>query len=140
MRRLALLSLATLLAGCSTPVPVHFGTHQLRAPVIAISNPSLSDGDPVAGRQAFIALQCVDCHRVAEDRELPLGARAIAGPMLSRMDRHSPKELATRITSRSTGASEELFDRTMRDYTNPMTARQLVDVIAYLRNPRLPAS
>lgn len=33
--------------------------------------------------------------------------------------------------------SEELFDRTMKDYAQPITARQLVDVVAYLRNPRV---
>lgn len=104
---------------------------------MAFSNPDFADGDQLAGRRAFIALQCTDCHRVAEDPDLPMGARAIAGPILSGLGQHSAREVARRITSRSTGASEELFDRTMKDYTQPITARNLVDLVAYLRNPKV---
>ena len=126
-----------LLTSCSTPLPVRFGAHGRSAPVIAFSNPDFADGDQLAGRRAFIALQCNDCHRVAEDPELPRGARAIAGPILAGLNHYTPRELAGKITSRSTGAGEELFDRTMKDYAQPITARNLVDVVAYLRNPRI---
>lgn len=135
MRRIALLPLALSLA-CATPVPVHFGVHQQRAPFVAISNPSLADGDPIAGRRAFVEVRCVDCHRVADDPELPRGLRAIAGPVLPQMSRLPAETVANRITSRATGASEELFDRTMKDYAQPLTARQLVDIVAYLRHVR----
>jgi mono/diheme cytochrome c family protein len=137
MRRLTLLLLVGL-TFCSTPIGVRFGTHRVKAPVVAFTNPSFEDGDRLAGRREFIAMQCVDCHRVAEDAELPRGLRAIAGPQLSGLSRYTPVELANRITSRTTGASEELFDKTMKDYAQPMTARQLVDIVAYLRNPRMP--
>ncbi len=137
MKRFALVFLS--LASCSTPIPVTFGTHQQPAPAIAISNPYLFQGNSLAGRHAFINLQCIDCHRVAEDPELPAGRQAIAGPVLERMNRYGPRDLAQRITSRGTGASEELFNRTMKDYSEPMTARQLVDIVAYLRNPKPPA-
>ena len=126
-----------LLAACSTPVPVRFGAHAATAPIVAVSHPGFADGDPVAGRRAFIALQCIDCHRVAGDRKLPLGRRAVAGPLLSGLDSRAPNEVADRITSRSTGAGEELFDRTMKDYTEPITARTLADVVAYLRQFRV---
>lgn len=132
----ALLALL-LLASCATPVPIRFGAHQASAPVVAISNPKFADGDAIAGRRAFIAAQCVDCHRVAEDSALPRGRRAIAGPLLSGLGRYAPGEVASRITSRSTGASEELFERTMKDYAQPLTARELVDIVAYLRNPKV---
>ena len=138
MRRIVLLPLLLLVA-CSTSVPIHFGVHQAKAPVVAISNPMLMQGDPVQGRREFIAAQCIDCHRVAEDPDLPLGARAIAGPMLERMNRYTTHELATRITSRSTGVSEELLDRTMKDYAQPLTPRKLVDIVAYLRAQKPPA-
>ncbi|HEX9160216.1 MAG TPA: c-type cytochrome [Thermoanaerobaculia bacterium] len=105
----------------------------MAAPVVAMSNPSFAQGDVLAGRRAFIAAQCIDCHRVAEDPSLPLGRRAIAGPVLQNLKRYSSQELAQRITSRDTGASEELFSRTMKDYAQPLTARQLVDIVAYLR-------
>jgi mono/diheme cytochrome c family protein len=132
------LALLIVLSSCSTPVPVRFGAHQATAPVVAISNPSFADGDVLQGRRTFIAVRCIDCHRVAEDPALPLGRRAIAGPQLRQLGLLSAKEVARRITSRSTGADQELFERTMKDYAQPMTARQLVDVVAYLRNPRSP--
>jgi mono/diheme cytochrome c family protein len=134
MRRVSAL-LALAFTFCSTPVPIRFGTHQASAPVVAISNPMLMQGDAAAGRRAFIEMQCIDCHRVAEDPQLPQGPRAIAGPVLANLNRYSAHQLAERITSRTTGSSEELFNRTMKDYTQPMTARQLVDIVAYLRNP-----
>ena len=132
--------LALIALGCATPVPIRFGAHRSPAPVVAFSNPRFDDGDPVAGRRAFIAMQCIDCHRVAEDAELPLGRRAMAGPLLAGLGRYTAVEVANRITSSKTGADQELFDRTMKDYAQPMTARQLVDIVAYLRNPRMPRS
>lgn len=138
MRRIVLLPLLLLMA-CSTSVPIRFGAHQPKPPVVAISNPMLMQGDPVQGRREFIAAQCIDCHRIAEDPDLPLGARAIAGPTLAQMNRYTAHELATRITSRSTGASEELLDRTMKDYAQPLTVRKLVDIVAYLRAPQPPS-
>lgn len=132
--RNATLLFAVALFACSSPIPVRFGAHQQPAPVVAISNPYLFEGDARAGRRAFIDLQCIDCHRVAGDPTLPMGARAIAGPFLENLDRKPAKEVAELITSRRTGASEELFDRTMKDYTQPITARQLVDLVAYVRS------
>ena len=65
--------------------------------------------------------------------------RARSRPLLENLkQRYTAQELANRITSRDTGASEELFERTMKDYAQPMSARQLVDIIAYLRNTKAP--
>ncbi len=138
MKRMILLIVLAAVASCSTHVPIRFGAHQARAPIIAISNPSLDEGDPVAGRRAFIATQCIDCHRVDGDRGLPAGRRSIAGPVLKDLNSYPAKEVAARITSRTTGVDEELFGRTMKDYAQPMTARELVDIVAYLRLPRIP--
>lgn len=124
------------LVACSGTT-VRFGAHQVHAPVI-VNNPSLWQGDPIAGRRVFIDRSCIECHRVEADPELPPGARSIAGPLLSHLDRYKPNELAERITSRKTGASQELFDKTMADFAQPLDARQLVDVVAYLRHPRPP--
>lgn len=141
MRRGTVLLLLPLAIACSTmPIPIRFGAHQHRAPVVTFSNPDFADGDPMAGRHLFIDKQCIDCHRVAEDADLPRGARAIAGPLLSDLHRYAPKDLAVRITSRTTGEHEELFDKTMKDYAQPLTAHNLVDLVAYLRNPKPPGS
>jgi hypothetical protein len=134
MRTLIVASL--VFAACSTPVGIRFGTHRVAAPVVAISNPEFADGDAEAGRRLFVDLGCVDCHRVAGDPTLTAGRRSIAGPLLAGLSAMPPNAVANRITSRSTGANEELFGRTMKDYAQPMTARQLVDVVAYLRTPR----
>ncbi len=133
MRRLAFAALTILTAACAGPVPIRFSAHAKPAPVVGISNPSFMDGDAARGRRAFIDLQCIDCHRVAEDPALPRGARAIAGPVLENMKRYSAGEVAARITSRRTGENEDLLDRHMKDYAQPMTSQQLVDVVAYLR-------
>ena len=138
LHRISLLLL--VLTACATPVPVRFGGRGHRAPAVAVNNPDFADGDAIAGRYAFIDMQCIDCHRVAEDPRLPRGARAVAGPQLAHLNRYTPKHLAQRITSSSTGSGEALFDRTMKDYAQPITARKLVDVVAYLRNPHLPAT
>lgn len=134
MKRVAFALASLLAASCATPVPIRIGAHTARAPVVAVSNPSFEDGDPLAGRRAFVGMQCIDCHRVAEDPALPRGRRA--GLELRGLDRRAPREVARRITSRQTGAGEPLFDRTMKDYAEPMTARQLIDIVAYLRNPK----
>lgn len=134
--RVSVLLLLSVTLGCATPVPVRFKAHGPASPAVAFSNPSLSEGDPVAGRRAFVEMQCIDCHRVAEDPALPLGRRALAGPMLRDLHQHSAKEVARRITSRQSGGEPDLFDRTMKDYAQPITARQLVDMVAYLRTPR----
>lgn len=128
-----MLTTLVLLPACATPIPVHFGVHARPAPVVAISNPAFSDGDAAAGRRAFIEAQCIDCHRVAEDPNLPRGPRAAAGPILHDLRARTAKEVARAITSRSTGGNENLFGSTMQDYAQPLTARQLVDIVAYLR-------
>jgi mono/diheme cytochrome c family protein len=125
-----------LIAACSSPVPIRFTPHSPVAPYIGFSNPSLDEGDPVAGRKAFISLHCIECHRVAEDPLLPRGRRAVAGPMLQDLKRYNARELSNRIVSRSTGGGESLYDQEMSNFVQPMTARQLVDVVGYLRDPR----
>ncbi len=133
MKRFAFVSLI-FLAACAGPVPIRFSAHAKPAPVVGISNPSFMDGDVARGRRAFIEMRCIDCHRVAEDPTLPLGARAVAGPVLENMQRYSSAKVAERITSRRTGENEDLFDRRMKDYAQPMTSQQLVDIVAYLRS------
>jgi mono/diheme cytochrome c family protein len=136
--RCLLLPLVVALTYCSTPVPVHFGVHRQSAPAVTIPDPAFDDGDPVAGRRAFIALGCIDCHRVAKDAELPTGRRAEAGPLLRGLSRYAPNQLARLITSRNAGSEEGPSDRMMKDYAQSITARQLVDIVAYLRNPPMP--
>ena len=122
---------------CSSPVPVHIGPQYVPAQIITVGNPDYGSGDPIAGRSAFIQMQCIDCHQVAADPGLPRGRRAVAGPLLSGLRSKTPDDVGGRIRDASTGSDQELFDRTMKDYAQPLTAQQLVDIIAYLRRPEL---
>jgi len=137
MRRIA--PLLIFLAACSGTT-VRFGAHQVHAPAVVVNNTSLWQGDAIAGRREFINHSCIECHRVAEDPQLPPGARSIAGPLLEQLDRYKPSALAERIVNRKTGESEELFDKTMADFAQPLNARQLADIVAYLRHPRPPGA
>ena len=141
MRRVVVV-VAVIAFGCTIagPVRLKVGSHAVGTPVYATLNPSLVEGDPVAGRRAFIDLKCIDCHRVAEDPHLPKSGRADSGPMLSGLHRYKPMQIVEMIRSTKTGKDEDYLGRYMKDYAERMTTRQLVDVVAYLRNPRLPKS
>ena len=94
------------------------------APVVAISNPSIADGDAFEGRRAFIATACTDCHRVQTDPGLPHSLRSSEGPMLRVYRDVRSSELAKHI--RTAGPP-------MNVYARKLTARQLVDIVAYLK-------
>jgi mono/diheme cytochrome c family protein len=133
----AVLLAAIVLPSCSSPVPIHVGPRSVPPQVITFSSPDYGSGDPIAGRHEFIQMQCIDCHQVAADPALPRGRRAVAGPLLSGLRAKTPDDVGDRIRDKSTGADQDLFDRTMKDYAQPLTAQQLVDIVAYLRRPEL---
>lgn len=136
MRRLAPF-LLLLLAACNGLIKVNVGPkYAISRPIYFKDNPTLSDGDRIAGRRAFIDARCTDCHRVAEDPGLPLGPRAVAEPPLTRLDRYKPKELYDLILDRTTGKGVTLYNREMGEYVERLSARQLVDIVAYLRDPK----
>lgn len=103
-------------------------------------------GDPEAGEKAFVALNCVQCHTVAEVNlaepkgkkilELPLAShprfvknyedliRAIVNP------KHVVSEQYQAILSAPELRGE--IEPLMPDLTRDMSARQLVDLVAFL--------
>jgi mono/diheme cytochrome c family protein len=108
---------------------------------------TLPAGDPAAGRQAFVDLQCTACHRVTGDATLPQPFSDNLGPDLdARRPHRSASELAEAIVapshSISTKVSPEVKARLsgalspMGDFSRAMTVRQLSDVVAFLRAPR----
>jgi cytochrome c553 len=121
--------LLIFLLACSTPVNIHVGGRMVGAPVVAISNPSLVDGDAFDGRRAFVSSACTDCHRVETDPGLPRTPRSSEGPMLRVYRDVRASELAKHI--RTVGPP-------MNAYARKLTARQLVDIVAYLRTPPVP--
>lgn len=95
----------------------------------------LSSGDGVRGRNAFIDLQCHACHRVAEDDSLPAIVGAWEGPLLQDLGREPAEAVAWRIVTRTKRGPESVFESPMAESVTAMTERQLVDLIAYLRDP-----
>jgi hypothetical protein len=96
-------------------------------------------GNPEAGRKAFMDLRCYTCHAVAGETGMPKPFSANQGPNLNRPIRNqSPGKLATSIISPSHEISKEVLNRKqydispMGDYSEAMTVRQLLDLLAYL--------
>jgi cytochrome c2 len=101
-------------------------------------------GDAHAGRQAFIDLKCMVCHRVAGDTTLPAPVGAAQGPDLDRTLRGRPvAEVASAIIVPSHSTSVRVSDDVkkqleamslspMGDFTRTITVRQLADLLAYL--------
>ena len=100
---------------------------------------TLPEGDAAAGRQAFLDLMCTSCHAVEGDRELPKPVAQVPVPVLgSRHGKMAPGKLASAMVSPSHRVSEEVLMKTyselspMGDFSEAMTVRQLVDLVAYI--------
>jgi mono/diheme cytochrome c family protein len=101
---------------------------------------TLPKGDPDAGLEAFVELGCPSCHRVAGEEELPLRVSANPGPTLGRY--HAGQEaarLGLSIFAPSHEISATVRDREdnlspMPDFSDAMTVRQFLDLIAYLQS------
>ena len=126
-----LVMISALLALACTPGPVET---DYKATMLM-----LPEGQPDAGRDAFLSLGCAGCHTVAWDEELPDSRAASLGPELG-LDatKLGPGGLATSIIAPSHNVSTKYQEMTgsgaspMRDYSREMTIRQLADVVAYL--------
>lgn len=104
----------------------------------------LPEGDPSAGREAFVTLGCATCHTVAHDPELPAPVDATPAPELGLDDVGlGPGRLATSIIAPSHRVADAYrrgpSDRgsAMGDFTNAMTIRQLADIVVYLERQAL---
>jgi len=100
----------------------------------------LPDGHSGPGREVFVGMSCASCHEVAWDTEMPEPVSANPGPHLGRTlthqttgwvvsaiiapSHHVPAEFASEVSG---GLSP------MGDYSDAMTVRELIDLVAYLR-------
>ncbi|HET7710890.1 MAG TPA: c-type cytochrome [Thermoanaerobaculia bacterium] len=124
-----------LIAGCAGQPRAHISPMVSFAPH-SYETPELSTGVPARGRQAFIELQCHACHRVAGDPSLPKVEGAPEGRLLRGLCDESAESVAWKIVSRTDMSAESLYDDSpMHESASLMTERQLVDLVAYLRNP-----
>lgn len=101
----------------------------------------LPSGDAAAGRQAFIDLSCTACHRVWMENGFPEPFSAAIGPELGpHQAGQQPGRLATSIVAPSHVISEDVKKQMkaslspMGDFSQIMTVRQLIDLIAYIRS------
>ncbi len=99
------------------------------------------DGDPTAGRTAFTEMQCYACHAVeGDDFPDPHASPPVPvalGPEVASMDRGYLAESiispSHRIPEDMEGIRHEELSR-MGDYSEAMTVRQLIDIVAYLES------
>jgi hypothetical protein len=101
----------------------------------------LPAGDPAAGRDAFVALQCHACHEVKSDPSVPMLTAVDPGPVLGppTLGLFSQGELVSAIVVPTHSVMDyggkppggELSR--MGDFTEVMTVRQLVDIVSYLQ-------
>ncbi len=103
----------------------------------------LPDGDPAAGRDAFVAVGCVQCHTIVGDTlpepEIPRTLNVQLGG-----DARKVKTYAQLVTSiiypshsikdkNAANYQDETGKSLMPDLTSDMTVRQLVDITQYLQ-------
>jgi L-cysteine S-thiosulfotransferase len=134
MRRAAVASFSilvlVLLAGCAQGVKSPAGFR-------------LPDGDPQRGRAVFIALKCSGCHQV-KDVELPAIPVEMSRPVVLGGEviyERTDGELVTSIINPShqlafgypaDAVTTDGRHSRMKDYSDTMTVRQLVDLVAFL--------
>lgn len=104
---------------------------------------ALPEGNPVAGREAFIYMQCHQCHTVAGDDLLPTiedqEPYVELGGTVTRVKTYG--ELITAIINPShelaEGYAEELVsedgESNMYVYNSYMTVQELIDIVMYLQ-------
>jgi hypothetical protein len=103
----------------------------------------LPDGDPLAGKAAFVELKCNACHRVAGvDLPGPVADPAVPVVLGGRTpSTRTDGELVTAIVDPShklapRGPRASLTSGSlsrMGDFSDAMTVRQLIDVVAFLQ-------
>jgi cytochrome c1 len=104
-------------------------------------------GDPVKGREVFRKLECYSCHEVrGESFPAPSDGERV-GPELSTMGRlHPPEYFAESVINPSAvieperGYAAADGSSKMPSYSESLTVQETIDLVAYLRQLRPPAS
>ena len=120
---------------------VLWGTNALQAQDESQSPASLREelvfyrkGDPDRGREKFFQFECVKCHRVQADPDLPepqIGSRA---PLLGSFSHvRSPEELSRAILTPSHKSGGNSLPAMPTDYQKRLSSQELIDLVTYLR-------
>jgi mono/diheme cytochrome c family protein len=134
MRSLSTLACAAALGACAA------GCSGVKSP----AGFSLPDGDVEAGRRAFVDLGCARCHEVS-GLELPGRPSGLPEPVVlggEVLYTRTDGELVTAIIDPShalaRGYPREAIESggksRMKDYSDILTARQLIDLVAFLHS------
>ena len=102
----------------------------------------LQKGDPAAGQKAFEVLKCNTCHWVQNNENLNPPIVQKAGPMIgSKQADYEAGWIANSIVSPShtiapnfQGEYEESQLSRMGDFSETMTVRQMMDIVAYIKS------
>ncbi|MBI3312829.1 MAG: cytochrome c [Candidatus Omnitrophica bacterium] len=102
----------------------------------------LPEGDGVRGKKAFMDLKCTSCHWVQNELNLSAPVAEKSGPILgTKQAAYAPGWIANSITSPShtigfdtDGQADESDLSRMGDFTETMTVRQMIDLVAYIKS------
>lgn len=102
---------------------------------------SLPKGDPARGREVFVKLECYTCHEVTGEKFPAPTEQARAGPELSQMAplhdaEYFAEAVINPIATIEKGKGYETVDGSskMPEFNDHMTAKELIDLVAYLRS------
>jgi mono/diheme cytochrome c family protein len=98
-------------------------------------------GNPAEGKKAFVTLECYRCHEV-KGEDFPNAKKpGDVGPELTGMGAHHPAEYfaesivnPNRVIIQGPGYTGPDGLSKMPDYSESLTVRQLVDLVAYLKS------
>src|SRR5262245_53649244 len=130
-------------ASTTAPPPIHVTMEALHATggVPAGWKFLLPQGDAAQGRRVFVALECFACHEVkGEDFLRTMETTRGPGPELTDMGAHHPAEYfaasivnPNRVVVAGSGYTGPDGLSTMPDYSEQLSARGLIDLVAYLK-------
>ncbi len=101
----------------------------------------IPEGDAVKGRFAFERLKCTTCHRVENDAAFAPPVASKPAPTLGLKQSHYSRGwIANSIVSPShtivwdsDGKADDSDLSRMGDFTETMTVRELIDIVAYIK-------
>lgn len=98
-------------------------------------------GNPVQGKKHFQDLLCTSCHRVAGEKTFPKPISGYEGPIIDSKQAVMPTgEISASILMPSHRIPKEVRQQMrgetspMTDYSDAITVRQLMDLIAYIQS------
>lgn len=91
-------------------------------------------GDPERGRNKFFQFDCVKCHRVQADFDLPEPIQETSAPLLGSFSKAStPIELSEAILTPVHRGPGHIGPTMPTDYQDRLSSQDLIDLVTYLR-------